>query len=237
MLASFRTPAALSAQLDGNLRLLRREHVDVLQVHEADWRAWWSDETPHTGYLRPDREYDFANAPVMQYLREAQEQGRCRFVGITGNIADDVARVLRDVDVDAVLVAFNYDLIWRRTRTHALPLARERGAALLPAAVFQNVRLAEVHPKWLESPPNWMNAEVQARFARLYELQREYGLALVELTIRFLLAEQAMSTILVGAARPSEIEISVAAAQAGALPADLHQAVEELGLEEPQPFI
>ena len=236
-LASFRTPAALSAQLDGNLRLLRREHVDLLQVHEADWRAWWSDETPHTGYLRPEREYGFANAPVMQYLREAQEQGRCRFVGITGNHANKVARVLSAVKVDTVLSAFNFNLIWRGARTQALPVAREKGTAIVLAAVLQNAQLAEVHRDWLESPPDWMNDDVRDRFARLYDIQHVCGLTLVELAIRFILAEPGVSTILVGAARPIEIEQSVAAAEAGVLPPDIHQALEEIGLEQSHPFI
>lgn len=253
--ASFRAPAALSAQLDDNLRLLRREHIDVLQVHEADWRAWWSEDDrppgsgalsnpgwrrghldPNAGYLLPDHEYDFASAPIMQYLRDARRQGRCRYIGITGNTADNVARVLRDVDVDTVLIAFNYDLIWRRTRTHALPLARESGSAMLLAAVLHNTHLPGNHPEWEQSPPQWMSKTMKARLDTLSKLQRESGMSLVELTIRFLLADKSVSTILVGASQPSEIEASVAAARAGKLPPDLHDALEQLGVEEPQPF-
>ena len=93
--ATFRTPAALSGQLDDNLRLLRREPVDVLQVHESDWHNWWSDEPHAETYLRPDDGYDFANAPVMQFLRAARDEGRCQITGITGNGAANVARRCR----------------------------------------------------------------------------------------------------------------------------------------------
>ena len=64
----------------------------------------------------------------------------------------------------------------------------------------------------------------------LYAVQRESGLSLVELTIRYLLADPDFSTILVGAAKRSEIEESVAAAEKGPLPADLHQTLEALGV-------
>ena len=53
---------------------------------------------------------------------------------------------------------------------------------------------------------------------------------MVTLTLRYLVADQDIATILVGAATPAEIEESVAAVQAGPLAPDLHQAVEALGL-------
>ena len=40
----FRSMDALHAQIWESLRYLRRDSVDVLQVHECDWRRWWSDD-------------------------------------------------------------------------------------------------------------------------------------------------------------------------------------------------
>src|SRR3954463_9005736 len=40
---SFRSIAAMESQMRENLRLLRRDSVDLLQIHEADWDAWWHD--------------------------------------------------------------------------------------------------------------------------------------------------------------------------------------------------
>ena len=75
-----------------------------------------------------------------------------------------------------------------------------------------------------------MTPAEQCRVLRLVELQRESRLSLVTLTLRYLVADQDIATILVGAATPAEIEESVAAVQAGPLAPDLHQAVEALGL-------
>ncbi|MDP6018598.1 MAG: aldo/keto reductase, partial [Candidatus Latescibacteria bacterium] len=78
--------------------------------------------------------------------------------------------------------------------------------------------------------PDWMTEDVRERFVRLYDLQAESGLSLVELTVRFLLAEPAFATMLIGAATPVQLEESVAAARRGQLPADLHTRIEALGL-------
>jgi len=228
-LRDFRSKAALHAQIRESLKTLRRDSVDVLQVHECDWGCWWSDDAPDKGRIQADRDYDFANTPIMQVLQEAKQQGLCRFIGITGNSTDETARVLRHVEVDTYLVAFNYDLIWRGAKREALPLAREKGVARILGAAFHNARFVEVHPEWLKSPPQWMTPEIHARFERLYALQRESGLSLVELTVRYLMGDTGVTTILVGASTPGELEESAAAAQAGPLPTDLHQAIEGLG--------
>jgi len=225
----FRSPAALQAQLRDNLRLLRRDSVDTLQVHEADWQSWWSDDASRR-VISPDLQYDFHTAPILDVLQEAKDRGQCRFVGITGNTAEETARVLRYVEVDAFLVAFQYNLIWRDAHTKAFPIAREKEVAIILGGVFQNGQLAKVYPELLASPPQWMTPQLRECFERLYALQSDCGLPLIELAIRYVLSDPTPATILVGAATPAELEESVAAAHAGPLPDDLHQAVEEVGL-------
>ena len=68
----YRSPDALHTQLEENLRVLRRESVDVLLIHEADYHYWWSDEPSDSLFVDLETEPDVANAPVMQVLREAR---------------------------------------------------------------------------------------------------------------------------------------------------------------------
>ena len=82
--ARFRSIEALHTQMEENLRILRHDRVDVLLIHEADENWWWSDNPSPVSY-------DFTNASVMQHLKEAKEQGICRFTGITGNSTDKLA--------------------------------------------------------------------------------------------------------------------------------------------------
>ena len=135
--------------------------------------------------------------------------------------------------MDACLSAFNYGAIHRGIRRQLLPAAGERGVAVLLGGVFRQGRLVVICPEWLQTPPrwpDWMTPEVQRRVVRLAALQQESGLSLVTLTLRYVIADPSIATILVGAATPAEIEESVAAGQAGPLAADLHRAVEALGL-------
>lgn len=229
----FRSADALHTQFEENLRLLRRDSVDVLMVHEADQHHWWSDEPSDSPLVDLATEYDVANAPVMQVLREVQAAGKCRYIGITGNTPDHLAHILRAAEVDTCLSAFNYGVIDRGIRRQLLPAAGERGVAVLLGGVFRQGRLVVIRPEWLQTPPrwpDWMTPEMQSRVARLIPLQQESGLSLTTLTLRYLVADRSIATILVGAATPAEIEESVAAVQAGPLAADLHRAVEALGL-------
>ena len=211
--ARSRSYDALRTQLDEGLRLLRRDSVDTVQVHESDEHVWWTDSPPPPERREPlDPSYDFAGAPVMQVLREIKEEGLCRFVGVTGNTADGVGLVASNVDADVCLIAFNYDILRRRARRETIPSAQAKDMTVVLGAI---IKLPADMPDALES---------------LYAVQRESGLSLVELTIRYLLADPDFSTILVGAAKRSEIEESVAAAEKGPLPADLHQTLEALGV-------
>jgi D-threo-aldose 1-dehydrogenase len=225
---SYRSTEVLWAQLHDNLRILRRSAVDILQVHVAEYAHWWQDGVPSMdAILDPDEAYDFANAPIMRVMRDAKAQGLCRFIGITADRAEELADIVRHVDVDVCLLARAYNLLYRHARESVMPLARERGIAYIAAGAF-TPGLADVHPEWLAAPPAWLAPEMVSRMARLYDLQRACGLSLVTLAIRYLVADPTISTILVGAASPSELEESVAAAQAGPLPQDLHQAIEDL---------
>ena len=228
--AHFRSADAIRAQLDENLRLLRRSEVDVLQIHEADWHQWWSDAPPagEGRNVHPDIGYEFSDAPVMCVLREAREQGVCKAIGITGNSAADTALVLRHVDVDTYLLAFNYNPVVREARSESLPLAQEKGVAMILGGVLTRGQLTGKNEDLFVSPPNWMTPEIGESLRRLYELHDDTGISLPALALRFVLVDPAVSVALIGAATPAEIEENVEAASAGPLPADVHQALEDL---------
>lgn len=225
----FHSREALITQFEENLRLLRRDHVDTLQLHEADMHHWWSDDTTHKGRLQPERDYNFNDAPALQALRELKAAGRCRFIGISGNSADHMARVLKSVTIDTFLLAFNYDLL-RRGARQVLPAAGERGIAKLIGAIFQR-GLARRQPELLDAPPNWLEPDLLERYRRIYALQQQSGLSLAALGVRYMLAQPEPDVIIIGAAGPDEIAECVQAAEQGPLPADLYKEIETLGLD------
>ena len=123
-------PAGI-AQLEQSLRRLRAGRLDLMQIHNLlDWRT----------HLRT--------------LRDEQQAGRLRYVGVTHYTAsayDELERVLRSERLDFVQV--NYSLGEREAERRILPLARDRGIAVLanrPFAagdLFRRVR-SEPLPPW-----------------------------------------------------------------------------------------
>ena len=112
------------------LRRLRAQRLDLMQIHNLlDWRT----------HLRT--------------LREWKAAGRIRYLGVTHYTAsayDELERVLRAETLDFVQV--NYSLGERDAERRILPLARDRGVAVLAnrpfaeGGLFQRVRTQAVPP-------------------------------------------------------------------------------------------
>jgi L-galactose dehydrogenase len=225
----FHSLDALLTQFGENLRLLRRDHVDILQLHEADSHHWWSTDTALSGRLDKSTDYEFASAPALAAMSQIKQQGACSFVGISGNTADNMQRVLEHIDVDTFLLAFNYDLI-RRGARRVLPIAEKKGMARMVGAIFQR-GLASSQPTFFDTPPVWMTPKLLEAYRTVYGLQEQSGMTFAEIGVRFMVAQSEMNVIIIGAKSPDEIEECVRAAEAGPLPPEMVEQIEQIGLE------
>ncbi len=129
--------------------------------------------------------------------------------------------------MDTYLIACNYNIVSRGAATEAFPLAREKGVALVLGAPFHQ-HMNEPHPEWIESPPSGMSPDFVSRLARIYAIQRDAGMSLVELNLRWIAANPDIAVLLTGAATTRELEENFEAVAKGPLPPDLHQAVDEV---------
>jgi len=122
--------AAGVKQMEASLARFRVTRLDLMQIHNLlDWRT----------HLRT--------------LREWKQAGRVRYIGVTHYTAgayDELERVLRAEPLDFVQV--NYSLGEREADRRILPLARERGMAVLvnrpfaEGGLFQRVRSTPLPP-------------------------------------------------------------------------------------------
>ena len=103
-------------QMRRSLELLGAERLDLMQIHNlVDWRTH------------------------LATLRAWQEQGIFRYLGISHYLVDaypEVLRVLRDEPLDFLQI--NYSLLTPEAEREVLPLARERGVAVIVNRPFEN---------------------------------------------------------------------------------------------------
>jgi diketogulonate reductase-like aldo/keto reductase len=111
-------------QMEQSMRRLRVTRLDLMQIHNLlDWRTH------------------------LKTLRDWKEAGRIRYLGITHYTASaygELERIMGDERLD--FVQLNYSLAEREAERRLLPLARERGIAVLvnrpyaEGAMFRQVR-------------------------------------------------------------------------------------------------
>ena len=216
----FRSPDAMLVQLQECLRLLRRDSVDLLQMHEADWSVWWEDRSE----VRPLELFDlqgdhrFADAPVIEFLRLAKAKGLCRHIGVTGNNARHMARVVSEVPgLDSVTA-----------RDTVIPAAAAANMAVIIAGVFTFVNRI---PEGWRTEGTYFGGHADRQLAALKKLQQECGMPMAELALRFVLTDPKFDALLAGACHPEEVEQNVARFAMGPLPAGLHVAVDAIAMD------
>ena len=208
------------AQVRDNLRVLRRDRVDVLLGHDMQHRRFWKPDTKEGEQMEIveiEESLDYENAPVMQALREAKAQGFCRYLGLSGARLELMAHVMQQVKLDMCLAAGGYSPLDRTSPRVMLPVIRELGMAYVIGGIFSLPGKGPIDGSIFKD-------------ARLLELARTTGLSIAAMSVRFLMANREITTILVGASTPEEIEESVVAAQAGPLPPDIQQTLEAIAL-------
>jgi len=112
-------PAAAREQLETSFRRLGRPVIDLVQVHNlADLRT---------------------HLPI---LREYKAAGRVRYVGVTTTLErqyDDLIQLMRSEPLD--FIGTDYAIDERHAEETILPVARDRGIAVLVYAPFGRTRL------------------------------------------------------------------------------------------------
>ncbi|MDB5893329.1 MAG: aldo/keto reductase [Rhodoferax sp.] len=162
------------AQMEQSFERLRTRRIDLMQVHNlVDWRTHWPT------------------------LRRWKDEGRLRYIGIshyTPSAYAEVEAVLRSERLDFLQI--NYALDDRTAAERLLPLAQERGVAVLVNQPFGGgglLRRLSAQPL-----PGWA-AEIGAT-------------SWAQLLLKFVLAHPAVTCAIPGTGRPEHMRDNAAAA-------------------------
>ncbi len=214
---------ALRESFETSCRLLGRDHIDILMIHEPDRPRqfdWWED-------------FAKAEGPVMGVLDALRAEGRIGYLGLGGTTAYDMARLIDTGKFDVVLTAFNYSLLWREAEHAIFPAAKARNVGVVAASPLQQGALANRWTEEVASGAPWLSPPRRAQFKALYRFVDEVGISLPDLALRFVLSNPAVHVVLNGARGVSDIEASAAAIARGPLPADVMKRLDEIAAMVP----
>lgn len=210
--------AALRHSVEESLRLLKREQIDLLMVHEPDRPGqydWWDD-------------WETFRGPVRELLAELKREGLIRWTGLGGTTAYELPRIMAAGGFDVVLTAFNYSLLWREAEIAVLPEAERLGMGVIAGSPLQQGALARRYDAEVADGAPWLSPPRREQYRRLYAFVDEIGIPLPELGLRFVLSDPRVHTTLMGARSVAEVEANVAAVGKGPLPPEVLGRLREI---------
>jgi L-galactose dehydrogenase len=175
--------ARVMSSIEESLERLGVDHIDFLQVH--------------------DMEFGNLNQIVHETipaLREAQRQGKARFVGITCLPVRLFKEVMDQVEVDQIQSYCHYALN-DTALADILPYLKEKQVGIFNSAPLAMRLLTQ------EGPPDWhpSPAEVVAKCAEAAAYCATQGADLAKLALQFSVAHPDIHTTIVGTANPDRI--------------------------------
>jgi len=222
-----RDKTQLKESVHESLRLLGREVIDILLVHEPDRPRqydWWTDPKNVVG-------------PVLEVLDEMKKAGVIRFTGIGGTTSTEMGHFVRSGKFDVVLTAFNYSTLYREATREILPAALEKKMGIILGSPLQQGAFAVRYDEVVRHKPAWLARERQEQFLALYKLLDEIGMPIAELSLRFAISNPEVHVVLNGAKNEEQMENSLDAVEKGPLPADLLRRVDAIAAMMPnRPF-
>jgi len=186
--------------IEGSLRRLRSDYVDVYQMHEPD---------PGT----PIEE-------TLGVLDELVREGKVRWIG-SSNFSPAQVREADEIARDRGLTRFvaaqnEYSLVERDAEIELLPLCDGLGIGVLPYFPLASGLLSGKHPVGQVPTEGRLagRAVPAERWEQVEALQRyadERGLTLLDVAVGGLLATPAIVSVIAGATKPEQVRANVRA--------------------------
>lgn len=205
-----RSKDCLMKSVEESLRLLHRDHIDIMMVHEPDRPGqydWWTDPVEVEG-------------PVLELLESLKKDGIVRHIGLGGTTAYEIVPLIKSGKFEVLISAFNYSLLWREAEREILPAATEMNMGIIVGSPLQQGALAARYDEYVKDPSRsrWLSSPRRKQLAALYEYLDEIGESISEMGLRFVISNPAISCVLMGPRSAKEVESNVAAVEKGPLP-------------------
>jgi len=170
--------------VDESLRRLRTDYVDLLQAHDVEFGD--VEQIIHE---------------TIPEMRRLQQQGKARYIGITGYPLGTLIRIAEAVPVDSIISYCRYNLLIDDMDASLMPVAKKHGIGVINASGLHMGILTE------SGAPSWHPASAKVREAgRLAaEFCRSRGVDLAELALRFCFDYPLVASTLVGMSTSDQV--------------------------------
>lgn len=203
-----------------SLLRLGRDRIDILLLHDLDH---FTHGDALEGYYRE------AMCGALRALLDLRAQGVIRAIGIGVNEADMAERFVRDADIDAVLLAGRYSLLEQPALAGFLPLAQARNIGVMLGGVFNSGILATGAVPGARYNYGPAPEKIMEKVRAIEAVCARHRVPLACAALHFALAHPAVSSIVMGAVSPAEIDQQIAALSTK-VPAELFAELKREGL-------
>ena len=207
------------AGVEESLAALRRPYLDVLLAHDIQ----------QVGEGANAVETILQSGGMVDGFRQLQREGRVRFIGVSGRLAE-VAAAVRTGEFDVVLSFNRFNLLDWSAEEELLPVAGAQNVGVTVGGVFYQGFLSlplELVLQRVENGLLWgwdwtdtQRAHVLNRLEKLREWVGDDLVALRRLAVQFVLSDPRISVAVVGMKNATEATENLSAAEAGSLDAE-----------------
>jgi D-threo-aldose 1-dehydrogenase len=202
----------IKRSLDDSLKRLGVDQIDIALMHDAENHI---PQAINIAY------------PV---LADLKRQGIIKAIGIGINFCDVAVEIMKNVDLDIVLLAGRYTLLDQSAQNKLLPYALERKVDITIGGVFNSGVLADPKPgATFEYLP--ASDEIIKKAQDIGAFLNEKGIPLTAAALQFPLRHPAVTSVLTGSRNSKELLSNMADFDLN-LPEDIWSQLEEAGLIE-----
>jgi aryl-alcohol dehydrogenase-like predicted oxidoreductase len=213
------------AGIEGSLRRLQMDHVDLYQAHRYD-------------VFTPLEE-------TMSAFADVVHSGKARYIGVSEWTADQIRRahaLAAELRIPLVSNQPQYSMLWRVIEKEVVPTCVELGIGqIVWSPIAQGVLTGKYKPGQplpegsratdakggADAVTRFMNDETLTRVQDLAPIAGDLGLSMAQLAVAWVLQNPNVSAALVGASRPEQVAENAKAAGAK-IPADAMARIDEV---------
>jgi L-galactose dehydrogenase len=180
----------IKRSIDESLVRLRTDYVDLFQAHDIEFG-----------------DLDQIVSETLPALREIQQSGKARYIGITGYPLQTLISVARRARVDTILSYCHYNLLATDLNDELGPFALANGIGLINASPLHMGLLADSQlPDWHPAP-----IEVRRASAAVVKLCRKHGFHPAVVALAFSVKNPYVATTLVGMSTSKQVDTNLEA--------------------------